>query len=75
MHIHPDHVGHHHPQGAEPQEVKALLEYMIHHNDHHNEELADLLDALPQAAREKLMIALGSFEAANVELRAVLECL
>ncbi len=75
MHIHPDHLGHHQPQNAEPGEIKALLEYMHHHNDHHIEELADLLDSLPEPARNKLMIAIGSFEAANVELQAVLECL
>lgn len=78
MHIHPDHIANHRheqetPQGSE--EIKALLAYMIRHNDQHAEELVDLLDALPVAARKKLMTAIGSFEAANVELQQVLDCL
>jgi hypothetical protein len=48
---------------------------MIHHNEHHAEELADLLDSLPKHAQKKLTIAIGSFEAANVELQEVLDCL
>ncbi len=74
MHMHPDHV-HSHAPAKSAQEVKALLAYMIHHNDHHAEELADLLEDLPEAARKKLLFAIGSFEAANVELQAVLDCL
>ena len=38
--------------GSVSDEIKALLKYMIDHNDHHAEELADLLDALPEAARK-----------------------
>ncbi len=76
MHIHPDHIGSHaHPEATGAEEVKVLLSYMIHHNDHHAEELADLLDSLPEKAQKKLMTAIGSFEAANVELKEVLDCL
>ncbi len=76
MHIHHDHVGGHaHPEEKGTEEVKALLSYMIHHNDHHADELADLLDQLPEKARKKMLMAIGSFEAANVELREVLDCL
>ena len=57
------------------EETKALLTYMIHHNEHHAEKLAELMDSLPQEARKKMSIAIGSFEAANVELQAVLDCL
>ena len=39
------------------------------------EELAALLDSLPKKAQRKLLIAIGSFEAANVELQEVLDCL
>ena len=56
-------------------EIKALLAYMIDHNEHHADELADLLDALPPKAQKKLRIAIGTFDAANVELREVLESL
>ncbi len=76
MHIHHDHVGGHaHQTQHTAEDAKALLAYMIHHNDHHTEELADLLDVLPAPAQKKLLLAIGSFEAANVELQAVLECL
>lgn len=61
--------------GRNAEETKALLAYMIHHNEHHAEELAGLIDSLPQEARKKMSIAIGSFEAANVELQAVLDCL
>ena len=57
------------------QETKALLSYMLHHNEHHAEELAALLDALPKNAQRKLILAIGSFEAANVQLQEVLDCL
>ena len=40
-----------------------------------DQELAELMDSLPQEARKKMSIAIGSFEAANVELQAVLDCL
>ena len=48
---------------------------MLHHNEHHAEELAALLDSLPKKAQKKLTIAIGSFEAANVQLQEVLDCL
>ena len=78
-----EHHAHTHPhvpddpagQPAAPEETKALLSYMIHHNEHHAEELAALLDSLPKKAQRKLLIAIGSFEAANVELQEVLDCL
>ena len=74
-HAHHDHA--HHTHDAQPtlNETKALLSYMIHHNEHHAEELADLLDALPKHAQKKLRLAIGTFESANVELREVLDCL
>lgn len=73
-HTHDHHHTHTH-EGNDPGELKALLEYMIHHNAHHAEELANLLDSLPPQAQKKLTIAIGSFEAANVELQMVLDCL
>jgi len=57
------------------EETKALLSYMIHHNEHHAEELAALMDSLPKRAQKKLTTAIGTFEAANVELQQVLDCL
>ena len=74
-HVHADGTVHTHSHEA-PQDadkVKALLNYMVEHNEHHADELADLLDMLPDKAKDKLTKAIGTFEAANVELRAVLE--
>ena len=71
---------HNHPHtdmNAQPglEQTKALLTYMLHHNEHHAEELAGMLDALPEGAREKLSLAIGTFEAANVQLKEALEAL
>lgn len=72
VHTHP----HTHSEGTtDLKETKALLSYMIRHNEHHAEELAALLDALPKNAQRKLILAIGSFEAANVQLQEVLDCL
>ena len=75
MHTH-DH-GHEHPNdhGDIPpaERTRALLAYMIDHNEHHAEELAELVDSLDGAARKRLLEAIGSFEVANVQLREVLE--
>lgn len=44
-----------HPENTAHQtsgkEIIALLTFMIQHNEHHAQELADLLDALPPNAR------------------------
>ena len=76
-HHHHDHEHPHHTDsGHTPlEETKALLTYMLHHNEHHADELADLLDRLPPRAQKKLRLAIGTFEAANVELQEVLESL
>lgn len=78
-HTHPhthdgEHV-HSHDSVHAAEETRALLNYMIHHNEHHNEELADLLDSLPVKARKQMQTAIGAFEAANAYLKGVLECL
>ena len=64
--------GHDHTGAAR---TKALLAYMIEHNDHHAGELAALLDEVDGAAKKKLSEAIGSFEVANVQLREVLALL
>ena len=74
-HTHPhDHT---HPGEAPTglEQTKALLTYMLHHNEHHAEELAGMLEALPEASRDKLSLAIGTFEAANVQLKEVLDSL
>ena len=75
-HPHTHEESHSHNHGsADMSETKALLAYMIHHNEHHAEELANLIDSLPKHAQKKLTMAIGTFEAANVELQEVLDCL
>lgn len=75
-HSHPHEHEHAHGGDIPPAErAKALLGYMIDHNEHHTEELAELVDLLQGDARKRLLSAIGGFEAANVELREVLELL
>ena len=78
MHEH-DHEHHHHDHdhGDIPpaERTRALLGYMIDHNEHHASELAELLDSLEGEPRKKLLEAIGSFEVGNVQLREVLELL
>ena len=60
--------------GVAPEErTRALLAYMIDHNEHHASELSELVDSLDGAARKRLLEAIGSFEAANAQLREVLD--
>ena len=75
MHEH-EHTHAHAPMagGVAPEErTRALLAYMIDHNEHHASELSELADSLDGAARKRLLEAIGSFEVANVQLREVLE--
>lgn len=58
---------------SDAEKTKALLGYMIDHNEHHAEELADMLPSLGGEAQKKLSEAIGCFEAGNVQLREVLE--
>ncbi len=78
-HEHEHEHGHDHAQEraeiTPPERTKALLRYMIEHNEHHAEELAELLDGLEGSARKHLLEAIGTFEVANVQLREVLELL
>jgi len=69
---------HEHKHGGEvsPEErTRALLAYMIDHNEHHADELAELLEDIDGAAKKKLQEAIGSFEVANTQLHEVLELL
>lgn len=86
LHTHEHNHDHHHEHDHEHSHehnheicgndrTKALLTYMIDHNDHHAQELAELLVSVDGAAKKKLTEAIGSFEVANVQLREVLELL
>ena len=71
-----DHGHTHEPiaDGVSPEKrARALLAYMIEHNEHHASELSELSDSLDGAARARLLEAVGGFEAANAQLREVLE--
>lgn len=60
--------------GIAPEErTRALLAYMIDHNAHHASELSELADSLNGAARERLLEAIGGFQAANAQLGEVLD--
>lgn len=74
-HVHEGEHVHEHSAKNEAEQTKALLAYMIHHNEHHAEELADMIEALPEESAKKLRKAIGTFEAANVELQEVLDSL
>ena len=58
---------------APEERARALLAYMIDHNEHHASELSELADSLDGAARERLLEAVGGFQAANAKLREVLD--
>ena len=73
LHGHTHEHTHEHAAGAGVDRTRTLLGYMIDHNEHHCEEVADLLDALDGAPRKKLLEAIGSFEVANVQLRETLD--
>ncbi|MBR3560823.1 MAG: hypothetical protein IKN81_04750 [Oscillospiraceae bacterium] len=73
MHTHDHGHEHHHDDIPAAERTRALLAYMIDHNEHHAEELAELVDRLEGPARKRLLEAIGSFEVANVQLREVLE--
>ena len=51
MHTHDHGHEHHHDHGDIPpaERTRALLAYMIDHNEHHAEELAELVDTLDGA--------------------------
>ena len=76
--MHHDHEYDHAHEGGDVtpgQRARALLAYMIDHNDHHADELSALLDAVSGPAHRKLHEAIGSFEVANTQLREVLALL
>ena len=58
------------------KELIALIEYMIHHNEHHNDELKELGDSIKdisQDAYQKVLNAIESFDEGNKSLASALE--
>ena len=55
------------------EENKALLEYMIHHNEHHMEELSELADAIGNPASSFITEALKDLKSGNMKLQEALD--
>lgn len=51
----------------------ALLNYMLEHNVHHNEELKKLAESLPDEAKNAVLKAVDAFDEANKELKNAVE--
>ena len=68
-HVHPAHT-----PGA-PNEARALLEYMAHHNEHHTTELRALAESLPNDASNLVFTAASFMDMANEKLKAALALL
>ena len=60
---------------VDPDKLIALLTFFVGHNEQHAEELAELIPALPADIQDKMMLAIGTLEAANVDLQGVLDYL
>ena len=58
---------------TDPDRLIALLTFYVEHNEQHAGELAALLPMLPSDVQDKMTLAIGTFEAANVDLSGVLE--
>lgn len=80
-HTHDGHThshGHHHGDMAHhsPEEAKALLNYMIEHNEHHGEDLHEIYHALSESgsleAAELVHKAMHLYEDGNEQLRQAL---
>lgn len=71
---------HHHESGETPmEELLALMNYTVKHNDAHAQELAELAGQLKDAGKagayRQVMDAVAQFDVANARLEAVLKCL
>ena len=63
-------------EAHDKQELIALIDYMIHHNEHHNEELKELASSLKdisQGAYAKVEEAINEFKKGNLALEEALK--
>ena len=74
---HSPHHHHHHDleaSGASREEAVALLGYMVAHNEHHTEELAELAETIRfmgwDAPAEEIENSLNDLREGNLKLRA-----
>jgi len=71
-------IPHEHDHGADPaiKETRALLDFMLHHNIHHAEELEELAGKLREIGRaeaaERIAAAVTLFNQGNAELNEAL---
>ncbi len=79
VHAHTHEHGHEHEHGsekAELAEVRALLNYMLEHNEHHTEEIEDISDRLKEfdlcAEAEMLDLCIGHYKKGNEMLEKAL---
>ncbi len=79
MHEHEHHEHHHHHNivSGSPEELKALLEYMLHHNISHAEDISQIAEQLKAGgntdAGEKALSALEKYNQGNALLKEALE--
>lgn len=58
------------------EELVALIDYLIHHNEHHNKELEDLANSLKEVDKEaysKVIEAIAFFKEGNEKLSVALK--
>ncbi len=62
-----------------PEEAKALLAYMIEHNEHHSEDLHELFHALEDAGKSEaatfVLNAMHSYDDGNDQLQMAMKLL
>lgn len=75
--VHSPHHHHHHDLEASTsskEEAEALLGYMVAHNEHHAEELAELAETMrglgENEIAEDIEASLSDFREGNLKLRA-----
>ena len=67
------HHDHSHAEVTSKEETLALLAYMVSHNKHHAEELANLSAGVEGEAAAELQKAIALFNEGNVALEATLK--
>ncbi len=76
IHTHHSHSSHHGGADTPMDELLALMKYMVHHNDAHCQELAELAGQVKAAGKERaytqLMDVVSDFDMVNAKLDAVL---
>ncbi len=63
-------------EAHDKQELIALIDYLIHHNEHHNQELQDLASSLKgihEEAYAKMVEAMDDFKKGNLALEEALK--